>query len=163
MNKTLTLIILALILVACDSDQGPEDLAQAQATAASEADRGQAPAVVFQRAAESAASLQEWRIYADGRAAILDPSQEGDINVREAQVGDQAVEMLLQDLQTAGFYEAAEAGEQRWNENLRYVISTQRDGAWHSLALEGVTPETSPLRLQSLTVVEKFIFEEIGN
>jgi hypothetical protein len=158
------MILCLFLLVACGGDQEPTDLtaSEAQSTAASEADAGEAPAVVFQRATEGAASLEEWRIYGDGRVAIITPSAEGAVVVDEAQIGDEKVATLLQDLETAGFYEAAEAGERRWSEALEYVISTQVGGEWHTLALEGVTAQTSPVRLQSLGVIERFIFEEIG-
>lgn len=165
MHKTCTLIILGLfLLVACGGEQEPTDLtvSEAQSTAASEADAGETAVVVFQRATEGAASLEAWRIYGDGRVAIIRSSTEGGVVTSEAQIGEEAVMTLLQNLETAGFYEAAEAGEQRWNEALQYVIGTYVDGEWHTLALEGVTQQTSPVRLQSLGVMEKFIFEEIG-
>lgn len=165
MHKASILMILCLfLLIACGGEQETTDLAagEAQSTAASEADAGEAPVVVFQRAAEGEASLEGWRIYGDGRVAIFTPLAEGGVVVREAQIGEDSITTLLQDLETAGFYEAAEAGEQRWSEALEYLISTQVDGEWHTLALEGVTAQTSPVRLQSLGVMEKFIFEEIG-
>lgn len=164
-HKTSILMILCLLLlVACGGQEAPADLtmSEAQSTAASEADAGETPVVVFQRATEGAASLEEWRIFGDGRVVTITPSTEGGVTTRETQIGEETVLTLLQNLETAGFYEAAEAGEQRWNEALEYVIGTQVDGEWHTLALESVTSQSSPVRLQSLGVMEKFIFEEIG-
>lgn len=166
MYKTFICTILSLLLLAaCGNGEAPADLApdEAQATAAVEADAGEAPVVVFQRATEGASSLEEWRIYADGRSALISPSPDGDVTLDETQLDEGAVSTLLQNLETAGFYEAAEAGERRWREGLTYVISTHQDGQWQSLALERITPETSPVRLQSLGVMEKFIFDEIGS
>lgn len=166
MYKTFICTILSLfLLAACGDGEAPADLApgEAQATAASEADGGEAPVIVFQRAIEGPSSLEEWRIYAGGRTAIISPSADGDVTLDETQIDEGAVNALLQDLEAAGFYEAAETGEQRWREGLMYIISTHQDGAWQSLALERVTPETSPVRLQSLGVMEKFIFDEIGS
>jgi hypothetical protein len=158
------MILCLLLLVACSGQQAPTDLtmSEAQSTAASEADAGETPVVVFQRAAEGAASLETYRIYGDGRVAIITPSAEGGVATREMNISEETVMTLLQNLEAAGFYEAAEAGERRWNEALEYVIGTQVDGEWHTLALESVTSQTSPVRLQSLGVMEKFIFEEIG-
>ena len=169
MRKVLFLIILTLTLIACrETSEAPQDLsvADAQATAASEVDGGEEPVVVFQRATDGPESLQEWRIYAGGRVAIVNAAPEGEspanVQVSEAQVDPGAVDTLLQDLESAGFYEAAEPGEQRWNETLDYIISTQVDGDWQSLAIERVTPQTSPVRLQSIGVIEKFLFEALG-
>lgn len=165
MRNLLILILLSAWLAACnqsgDTPQGPS-LLQAQATVASEVDRGETPVVVFQRATDESGALQEWRIYAGGRAAIIELPPGGEAQSEEVQLDAGAPSALLRALESAGFYEAADPGEQAWNENLGYVISTQRDGEWHSLAVEAITPQTSPVRVQSVGAMERFIFEQIG-
>lgn len=168
MRKLLILLLLTAWLVACNQSDEPTpgpSLVQAQATVQSEVDRGETPVVVFQRATDESVALQEWRIYSGGRAAIITyptDASPAEAQTDEVQLDAQAPSALLEALESAGFYEAASSGEQSWSENLDYVISAQRDGQWHSLAVERVTAQTSPVRLQSIGAVEQFIFNEIG-
>lgn len=165
MHRILLLLSTVLLaLAACDQaptsapeEQEPESLA----TVETRADRGETPLVVFQRSGDEPGDRLEWRIYASGRgAAITDPGA-GESRLAEVDVDEQAIARLLDDLQTAGFFEIATAGEEECCNQNSYVLTVQQDGEISSMALEAVTPQTSQQRLQSLTHVEKFIFDEI--
>jgi hypothetical protein len=169
MRKRLYLITITLWLVGCGAGSTPDapPLAEARATAASEADGGEAPRVLFQRAPEGAESLEEYRIYAGGRTAVIRAAP-GGVEVSEAQVAVEALDLLVRNLEAAGFFEAGSAGEQRWTATIDYLLSVHRDDQGpgdqvHSLAIDEVSTQTSSQRLQSLSVMEQFIFEELGN
>ncbi|MFW5941062.1 MAG: hypothetical protein ACOC9V_06530 [Chloroflexota bacterium] len=153
-----------LVLVACD--QAPasapdEPESESLATVETRADRGETPLVVFQRSGDEPGDMLEWRIYASGRGAAITDPDAGDAQLAEVDVDEEAIARLLDDLQTAGFFEIATAGEEECCNQNSYVLTVQQDGEISSMALEAVTPQTSQQRLQSLTHIEQFIFDEI--
>ena len=163
MRKVLYLIVTSLLLTTC-SGQGEtppsSPLAEARATAAVDADGGEEPLVVFQRAPEGAESLEEYRFYAGGRAAIITAAS-GGVEVSEAQLEAETVDALLQNLEGADFFETADAGEQQWTDTIDYLITASRDGEVRSLAIDEVTSQTSVKRMQSLVVLERFVFLQV--
>ncbi|HSM55006.1 MAG TPA: hypothetical protein VK879_02525 [Candidatus Sulfomarinibacteraceae bacterium] len=165
MHRILLLLSVALLaLVACDQapasapdETEPETLA----TVETRADRGETPLVVFKRGGDEPGDVLEWRIYASGRGAAITGPDAGNAQLTEVDVDQAAITQLLDDLQTAGFFEIASAGEEECCNQNSYVLTVQQDGEVSAMALEAVTPQTSRQRLQSLTHIEKFIFDEI--
>jgi hypothetical protein len=159
MSRALILLFSLLWLAACGDAPDAVGTPDAPATTIAEVDQGQTPVVVFQRSGENPGQRLEWRIYGGGRLVALTITEGQAPAVSEDSTEAQNVELLIQELQQAGFFGVAQEGEQECCDSNDYVLSVRQDGQVRTMAIEQITPQVPVPRLQSLNAIERFIFE----
>jgi hypothetical protein len=153
----MVLIFFSLLgLVGCGRDD-----ATPTAVSAADVDQGETPLLVYERAGDEEGVVLAWRVYRSGRAVALTTDASGATTVVEGTVDETQLDQLVADLDEAGFFGIATPETFDCCTRYDYVISAAGDEGLVSIAIEHVTPELAPARLQSLTVVEKFLFEAV--
>jgi hypothetical protein len=160
----LVLVLFSLLwLVGCGRDDAASTAASATPTtvSAADVDQGETPLLVYERAGDEEGAVLAWRVYRSGRAVALTTGASGETTIVEGTVDTTQLDQLVADLTEVGFFDIATPETFDCCAQYDYVISAAGDEGLVSIAIEHVTPQLSPPRLQTLTVVEKFLFEAV--
>jgi len=118
----------------------------------------------YQRSGGIAGELLTVRVYANGTVERTVGPPEPEAAVQMAPVDPAAVETLLADLETAGYFELERSylPEDTCCDRILYLIGAEQDGRVHTVEALEATPDLPPAVGESVSLIETFIAGAFG-
>lgn len=156
--------MLLILLFACVRDGGQLTPAASDATGQPDASPpGSEPLVAYERSGGIAGQGVSYLVFADGRVLVTRHMPDGEQQVTEASVEAEAVDRLIHELDTAGYFglDGQYLPEDTCCDRFAYTLTVRTDDGTHTIEALEATPDVPVAVWNSIGVVERFVFENV--